>query len=203
MAEFGSYIPGTEYKLFEMDGERFATTICWENLFPDLVRQFVKKGARFIVNITNEAWFGETAAPEQFLSMNVFRAVENGVYVVRCANTGISCFIDPCGRVVDRVKNEEGKDVFVSGFLTGEVVPLSPNTFYTRYGDWFPWLCIIVSAGFILAAIFPKREKNTAAMIRHQEKIASPRLKAAPIEKIATEDCFRKKNDSAKLKPNG
>lgn len=161
VAEFGSYIPGTEYKLFEMDGERFATTICWENLFPDLVRQFVKRGARFIVNITNEAWFGETAAPEQFLSMNVFRAVENGVYVVRCANTGISCFIDPCGRVVDRVKNEEGKDVFVSGFLTSEVVPLSPDTIYTRYGDWFPWLCIIVSAGFILAAIFSKTRKES------------------------------------------
>jgi apolipoprotein N-acyltransferase len=160
VAEFRSYIPGSEYKLFELDGETFATTICWENLFPDLVRQFVKKGARFIVNITNEAWFGETATPEQFLSMNVFRAVENGVYVVRCANTGISCFIDPCGRVVDRVKNEEGKDVFVSGFLTGEVIPLSPNTFYTRYGDWFAWLCIIVSAGFILAAIFTKQRKE-------------------------------------------
>jgi len=163
ITEFGSYASGTEYKLFEMDGERFATTICWENLFPDLVRQFVNKGARFIVNITNEAWFGETAAPEQFLSMNVFRAVENRVYVVRCANTGISCFIDPCGRVVDRVKNQEGKDVFVSGFLTGEVVPLSPNTFYTRYGDWFPWLCIIVSAGFILAAILPKPGKKPAS----------------------------------------
>jgi apolipoprotein N-acyltransferase len=160
VAEFGSYIPGTEYKLFEVDGVRFATTICWENLFPDLVRQFVKKGARFIVNITNEAWFGETAAAEQFLSMNVFRAVENGVYVVRCANTGISCFIDPCGRVVDRVKNKEGKDVFVSGFLTGEVVPVSPNTFYTRYGDWFAWLCIIVSAGFIIVAIFSKTRKE-------------------------------------------
>ena len=160
-ADFGSYIPGSEYKLFKMDGERFATTICWENLFPDLVRRFVNRGAKFIVNITNEAWFGETAAPEQFLSMNVFRAVENGVYVVRCANTGISCFIDPCGRVVDRVRNEEGKIVFVSGFLTGEVVPLSPNTFYTSYGDWFPWLCITISIGFILAAILAKNPKDS------------------------------------------
>ena len=159
VAEFGSFRPGSEYKLFEMDGERFATTICWENLFPDLVRQFVGRGARFIVNITNEAWFGETAAPEQFLSMNVFRAVENGVYLARCANTGISCFIDPCGRVVDRLRNEEGKDVFVSGLLTGEVVPLSSNTFYTRFGDWFPWLCIIISIGFILAAILVKTPK--------------------------------------------
>jgi apolipoprotein N-acyltransferase len=156
VTEFRSYTPGGEYKLFDMNGEKFATTICWENLFPEHVRQFVKKGARFIVNITNEAWFGETAAPEQFLSMNVFRAVENGVYVVRCANTGISCFIDPCGRVVDRVINDEGKDIFVSGFLTGEIIPLSPNTFYTRYGDWFPWLCITISIGFILAAIFAK-----------------------------------------------
>jgi apolipoprotein N-acyltransferase len=156
VSELGSYIPGSEYKIFEMHGVRFATTICWENLFPDLVREFVNRGAKFIINITNEAWFGETAAPEQFLSMSVFRAVENGVYVVRCSNTGISCFIDPCGRIVDRVKNKEGKEVFVSGFLTDSVVPLSSNTFYTRYGDWFPWLCIIISLGFISKAILRK-----------------------------------------------
>jgi apolipoprotein N-acyltransferase len=153
------YVSGKEYKVFEMDRVRFAATICWENLFPEMVRQFVKRGAQFVVNITNEAWFGETAAPEQFLSMNVFRAVENGIYVVRCANTGISCFIDPCGRVVDRVKDEKGKDVFVRGYLAAEIIPLQPNTLYTRYGDWLAWLCVIISAGFLSAALLKKVQR--------------------------------------------
>jgi len=120
----GNYLPGTEYTVFQLPEGRLSVTICWENLFSNLVRQFVKRGAQFIVNITNEAWFGETAAPYQFLSMSVFRAVENRVYVVRCANTGISCFIDPCGRVVDRVKDENGRDIFVRGIVTGSVIPL-------------------------------------------------------------------------------
>jgi apolipoprotein N-acyltransferase len=145
--DVGGYVPGDQYTVFEQRDWRFSATICWENLFPDQVRQFVRKGAQFIVNITNEAWFGETEAPEQFLSMNVFRAVENGIFLVRCANTGISCIIDPCGRVLDRVKDENGKDVFVRGYVTGEIIPLQSNSLYTRYGDWFAWLCVIVSAG--------------------------------------------------------
>jgi apolipoprotein N-acyltransferase len=153
------YAPGKEYKVFEIDDALFAVTICWENLFPDMVRRFVQNGAQFVVNITNEAWFEETAAPEQFLSMSVFRAVENGVFVARCANTGISCIIDPCGRVVDRVKDEKGKDVFVRGYLAGEIVPQRAGTLYTRYGDWFAWLCVGVSAGAMLAAIVKMRLK--------------------------------------------
>jgi apolipoprotein N-acyltransferase len=154
--DLGSYIPGEEFTVFNMPGYRFSVTICWENLFPDLVRKFVKNGAQFIVNITNEAWFGKTTAPYQFLCMNVFRAVENRVYMVRCANTGVSCFIDPYGRIFDRVRNENGEDIFVRGTLTQTVVPLNSNTIYTRYGDWFVWLCMICSAGFLLAAVFKK-----------------------------------------------
>jgi apolipoprotein N-acyltransferase len=158
--KMGAYLSGKEYTILKLSEVPFAATICWENMFSDLVRKFVKNGAQFIVNMTNEAWFGETAAPEQFLSMNVFRAVENRVYVVRCANTGISCFIDPCGRVIDRVKDKNGKDIFVRGFLTGEVVPLKSNTFYTRHGDWFAWLCVIVSLIFILFAIVKPRSRS-------------------------------------------
>jgi apolipoprotein N-acyltransferase len=158
--DVGGYVPGNEYRVFEMDGVKFAATICWENLFPEMVRQFVKAGAQFIVNITNEAWFGETAAPEQFLSMNVFRAVENGIFVVRCANTGISCFIDPCGRVVDRVKNDQGNDVFVRGTLTSAIIPLQPNTLFTQYGDWLAWGCVILSAAFLSAAVVKMNWKS-------------------------------------------
>jgi apolipoprotein N-acyltransferase len=148
----GSYTPGNEFTIFEIPRYRFGVTICWENIFPDLVRQFVKRGAQFIINITNEAWFGKSTAPYQFVSMSVFRAVENRVFVVRSANTGISCIIDPMGRVVDRVVDENGQDIFVRGILTGKIVPLESDTFYTRFGDWLAWICLILSAVFLLSA---------------------------------------------------
>jgi len=150
----GRYRPGKGFTIFKLPACRFGVTICWENIFPDLVRQFVKRGAQFIVNMTNEAWFGNTAAPYQFLSMSVFRAVENRVFVIRCANTGISCFIDPYGRIVDRLKDENGRDIFVRGVLSGSVIPLKSNTFYTRYGDWPVWVCTVFSVVFILFALF-------------------------------------------------
>jgi apolipoprotein N-acyltransferase len=153
----GSHVRGMEFTVFEGPGFSFASTICWETIFPDLVRQFVKRGGQFVVNITNEAWFGKTAAPHQFVSMNVFRAVENRVYLVRCANTGVSCFIDPYGRIVDRIRDASGEDLFVRGILTGEVVPLDTKTFYTRYGDWFAWLCTLCSLGFLSVAFLRKK----------------------------------------------
>jgi apolipoprotein N-acyltransferase len=125
-------------------------------MFPDLVREFVKNGAQVIVNITNEAWWGKTAAPYQIVATNVFRAVENRLYVVRSANTGISCFIDPYGRIVDRVKDDNGQDTFVRGVRTSTVIPMDSKTLYTRYGDWFAWLCIFLSAGFMVVAFLRK-----------------------------------------------
>ena len=151
----GGFIPGQEYTVFEFPGFRFGVTICWESIFPDLVRELVKKGAQVMINITNEGWFGETA-PYQFLASNVFRAVENRVYVVRCANTGISCFIDPYGRIVDRVRDETGRDILVRGVVTRNVIPLNSNTIYTRYGDWFAWLCSFFTMGFLFVALLRK-----------------------------------------------
>ncbi len=146
------YRPGKSFTVFRLGGVCFATTICWENLFPDMTREFVRNGAQFIVNMTNEAWFGKTAAPYQFLSMNVFRAVENRVPVIRCANTGISCFIDAYGRVVGRVENN-GEDIFVQGHLTKRIHISQEKTLYTLYGDWFAYTCIIVSFSFIIFSI--------------------------------------------------
>jgi apolipoprotein N-acyltransferase len=153
-----NYSPGTEFTVFKCPNFQFGTTICWENIFADLVRRFVKNGAQFIVNITNEAWFGRTAAPYQFVSMSVFRAVENRVYVVRCANTGVSCFIDPQGRIVDRVAETDGRDLFVQGILTETVIPQDYKTIYTRYGDWFVWLCMGMALVFLLFAFVRRNQ---------------------------------------------
>ena len=158
--DLGRYAPGKDFTVFKLPNSRFGVTICWENIFPDLFRQFVKSGAQFMVNITNEAWFGKTAAPYQFVSMSVLRAVENRVYIVRCANTGVSCFIDPCGRIIDRVMDGHGQDIFIRGVLTGLVIPMENNTFYTRHGDWLALLSLPCSLIFLLVALGIKNRKH-------------------------------------------
>ena len=146
------YTPGKEFTIFRHPDFSFGVIICWENLFPDLVRQFVRGGAQCIINLTNEAHFGKTAAPHQLVSISVFRAVENKVFVVRCANTGVSCIIDPYGRIVDRVKDEKGRDIFVRGVMSGWIIPLDSKTIYTSYGDLFVWIAIGGSVVFLAIA---------------------------------------------------
>jgi apolipoprotein N-acyltransferase len=153
-----NYLPGKEYTVFKHSVFRFGVIICWENVFPDLVRQFVKHGAQCIINLTNEAHFGKTAAPHQLVSISVFRAVENRIYVVRCANTGVSCIIDPYGRILDRVKDERGDDTFVRGTMTGCIIPLESRTIYTQYGDWLVWVAIVGSLVFLVVSFIKKRE---------------------------------------------
>lgn len=155
----GSFMPGEKYTVFKCPDFRFSVTICWESTFPDLVRSFIKEGAQFMINITNEAWYTKTSAPYQFVAINVFRAVENRIYVVRCANNGISCFIDPYGQIVDKVEDATGEDLFVRGLLTETVVPLDSKTIYTRYGNWFAWLCLACSVGFLLTSFLRKKYK--------------------------------------------
>ena len=149
-------LPGKEFTVFQSPNFRFSAPICWENIFPHLPRQFVKNGAQFLVNITNEAWFGRSVGPQHYVISSIFRAVENRIYVVRSANTGISCFIDPYGRVVDRVKDAGGMDIFVRGVLTQTIIPMASKTIYTRYGDWLIWLSYAVSVILIVFAFLRK-----------------------------------------------
>ncbi|HEY6009994.1 MAG TPA: apolipoprotein N-acyltransferase [Nitrospirota bacterium] len=116
-----------------------STVICYEIIFPDLVRRFVDHGASVMTTVTNDAWFGRTAAPYQHFSMAVFRAVENRVPVARAANTGISGFIDAKGHIL------AASDIFQEAQLTRTLVPGTKKTFYTKYGDFFSYLCVIVS----------------------------------------------------------
>jgi apolipoprotein N-acyltransferase len=127
---------------------RFSVLICFEDMFPEIAREFVKNGATFLVNITNDAWYKKTPAAWQHTEGSIFRAVENRVNVVRAANTGISCFIDQKGRIIDLV-SVNGKDIFVDGFKSCEIVVMPTKTFYAKYGDIFAYLCI-VSIIFIL-----------------------------------------------------
>ena len=112
-----------------------------------------------MLNITNEGWFGDTAAPHQMLAINVFRAIENRVVLARAANTGISCFIDPTGHITGRVEDEKGKATFVQGYLTQEVNIYKGKTFYTCYGDVFVYTILVITGFLIAVAIM--RPKNS------------------------------------------
>jgi apolipoprotein N-acyltransferase len=155
----GFEIPGNEITLFDLQGSRFGVLICWESIFPGLFRSFVKEGAHFMVNITNEGWFNKPTIFYQYVAMNVFRAVENRVYLVRCANTGISCFIDPHGNIIAKVKDEKGRDIYIPGVLTVPVIAADVKTIYTQWGDWFCFLSIGCSIGCLILAICRRKDK--------------------------------------------
>jgi len=143
-------ISGKEYTLFGLGDYKFGAVICWEVVFPQLFRQFVKSGANFMINLTNEGWFGDSAAPYQMAAIVAIRAAENRVPVARAANTGISCFIDAFGRITGMVKDNTNKPTYVEGYLTMPIRPSKDKTFYTRHGDIFAYLSVIVTLGLIL-----------------------------------------------------
>ncbi len=126
---------------------RAGLPICYELLFPDLVRRFVADGAEVLFATTNDAWYGRTGAPYQFLAITALRSAENRVWTARAANTGISAFIDARGRVRSRTR------IFERGWLSADL-PLRPapigGSFYTRYGDVFAWACWLAVAGLAL-----------------------------------------------------
>ena len=154
-AEAGSFMAGKEFTVFDLNEAKFGVTICWESIYPDLFRQFVKNGATFMVNIANEAWFEETAAPYQFMAMTVFRAVENHISIARAANTGVSGFIDPHGRILGRV-TDGSKDIFVEGYLTMDIPLRQERTFYSNYGDIFAYANIIATFFLLAGSISAK-----------------------------------------------
>jgi apolipoprotein N-acyltransferase len=148
-----SFVAGDGYTLFHVGRARFGAPICWENSFPDLFRRFVLAGANFMVSPTNESVFGPTAGPRQTLAMNAFRAVENRVAIARAATTGISAFIDSRGRIVAKVVDERGADLFVSGVMTWDVPLSEERSFYTLYGDVFAQAVAVLAAlALVLAA---------------------------------------------------
>ena len=118
----------------------FGTVICYEGIFPALVRRFVRDGARFMVNITNDGWFGQTAGPLQHLGMYPLRAVEHRVSIVRAANTGVSAVIAPSGEITRSLP------LFARGTLTERVPLRNRQTLYTRFGDWLAYLSVAVAA---------------------------------------------------------
>lgn len=150
VSQAGDHLAGDQYTAFTAGPVTFRAVICWEIIFPDLVREAVKRGAAFLVLATNEGWFGDTAAPYQLLAMTVLRAAEHRIAIARSANTGVSAFIDPFGRITQRLTDADGRDLFVEGALVGSVPLARSSTLYTRYGDVFALLQIIASFALLL-----------------------------------------------------
>ncbi|OLC55979.1 MAG: apolipoprotein N-acyltransferase [Acidobacteria bacterium 13_1_40CM_4_69_4] len=136
IAEFA---PGERLEPLPTRSGRAATFICYEAIFPELVRHIARRDAAFLVNITNDAWFGRSAAPYQHLAMATVRAVENRRSMVRAANTGISALIDPYGRII------AGTPLMESAVLSGSVSLRDDRTVYARCGDLFAWGCAILT----------------------------------------------------------
>jgi apolipoprotein N-acyltransferase len=153
--QVGEFAPGTEYTISPLDGHRISTAICYESIFPDLVRRFVRRGSELLVVITNDGWFGESSAPYQHLRMGVVRAVENRRYMVRNANTGISAIIDPYGRI------EASTPIGIRTILDGTAHFRSDRTFYTEYGDVFAYANVVLAAGLLIWRNHARRTHRT------------------------------------------
>ena len=141
---------GEQTTVFSIPEGRFGVLICYEGIFPALTRRFVDGGADFLVNITNDAWYGRTSAPHQHLVQASFRAIENRVPLVRAANTGISAVIDPDGRI------RWHGPLFEMLWHVDEIRWTGQRTFYTRFGDVFVWLCAVVTALGVIVALVRK-----------------------------------------------
>jgi len=153
-AGIGDFAQGSAYKVGELSsGHTFGTYICFEAVFPDLVRRFAANGAQLFINISNDGWFGGTAAPAQHLLMARVRAVENRRWLLRDTNSGITVSVDPYGRVVARLAPD------IRGALDAPYDFRTDTTLYTRWGDWMAWLSVIAAAALV----------NTATLRRYNE----------------------------------
>jgi len=148
-SEVGGFRKGTSYSVGTFpNGYSFAVFICYEAIYPGEVRRFAKNGADVFINISNDGWFGHSAAAEQHLRMARVRAVENRRWIVRTTNSGVTVSIDPYGRIFRPLPS----DVRAAADLPYDF--RTDKTMYSRFGDWFAWLCVLISA--ILLIVFWK-----------------------------------------------
>jgi apolipoprotein N-acyltransferase len=139
----GDYSSG-EINPLPLQNHRLGVLICYEVIFPELAREYVRQGSDLLVNITNDAWFGKSSAPWQHLAMAQFRAIENRVWLARAANTGVSAFISPSGRIIQH------SELFEPAFLVGEVGLGAEPHLYSHVGDLVPGAFLLISLLWLL-----------------------------------------------------
>jgi len=153
--EVGEFEKGTSRKPLDAGTSRLGVFICYESVFPDEVRHFADQGADVFVNISNDGWYGDSGAYAQHLNQTRMRAIENNRWLLSATDTGVTASIDPWGRVVAQIPRKERTALLAPYALT------SVTTFYTRHGDWFAYVCAIISSGALLARFaFSKNRKK-------------------------------------------
>ena len=153
--EVGEFQRGVSRRPLAAGDVRLGTFICYESIFPDEVRQFPLLGAQVLLNISNDGWYGDSGAWKEHLRETQMRAIENGRWLLAATNTGISASIDPYGRIVAATPRK------VRTALAAPYALAGGTTFYTRHGDWFAYLCAIISAGALLARfVFPDGDRS-------------------------------------------
>jgi apolipoprotein N-acyltransferase len=150
--EVGEFKSGASRAPLEAGNERLGVFICYESVFPDEVRQFANNGAQVFVNISNDGWYGDSGAYAQHLNQTRMRAIENDRWILSATDTGVTASIDPYGRTVARIPRK------VRSTLNAPYALTSVTTFYTRHGDWFAFLCAIISAGALLTRFAPQEK---------------------------------------------
>ena len=151
----GDFESGTARTVFEIPGGKFSGMICFDSVFPWLAREMVLQGAEFLVVITNDGWYKRTSAPYQHAEIATFRAIENRRWVVRCANTGVSLFVDPHGR------QWQNTGLFHDAVLEGIIAPRKDQTLYARFGDLFAQGCGLIALMGLAIAFIRRLEKAT------------------------------------------
>uniref|UniRef100_A0A7C4GA50 Apolipoprotein N-acyltransferase n=1 Tax=candidate division WOR-3 bacterium TaxID=2052148 RepID=A0A7C4GA50_UNCW3 len=155
-SDMGNWDRGWFHTVFRARPGRFASLICYEAIFPDLTREFARRGAELFVVVTNDGWFGRLPGAHQHAELAVMRTVETGLPMVRSANNGISFIVDPYGRILKKTR------LFVQDVLVGEVPRPAAPTFYVRFGDWFILVCVlIVVVGLATRAVAARRSRTT------------------------------------------
>jgi len=150
----GDFEPGETGRLLSLGEKKVGVLICFEVIFPELARAAVQNGAQLLVSITNDAWFGTTSAPYQHLSMAVFRAVETRRALARAANTGVSAFVDPVGRILDDTP------LFEEAVRTRSLPWMDVKTVYGCYGNFFAIGCIVIAFVFIGLGLWARPFRN-------------------------------------------
>jgi apolipoprotein N-acyltransferase len=142
--EVGDFERGVSRDPLQAGNEKLGVFICYESIFPDEVRQFAARGAEVLVNISNDGWYGDSGAYAQHLVQSRMRAIENNRWLLLDTNTGVTAAVDPYGRITAELPRKS-RLALVAGYSLNDV-----TTFYTRHGDWFAYLCAIISAGALL-----------------------------------------------------
>jgi apolipoprotein N-acyltransferase len=146
----GDYASGDRYAVLSTGRFSLSALICFEAIFPRLVRKMVRNGAELLVNITEDSWYGRTQGPYQHAEMAIVRAVENRISVVRCANSGISMLVDPHGRVL------KSSSLYTRATVDGTIPLREGTSLYTRWGDWFAWSVVVIAFLLFLFPFFQK-----------------------------------------------